>query len=137
MIIALRIVLGLLGLLFVWIGLGFLTFPQVSGGDFGLEAIGNRGLSSIRADFTAFFCVSGGALILGAWRRNGGMLLVTAALMGITLAGRAVSLALDGPYDGWLAPMTVEAVAVALALLGSRALPEKPAAPEQDAAVFN
>lgn len=126
MIIALRIALALLGVLFVSMGFGFLTDPVAAGGDFGLVADGAQGLSSIRADFTAFFWVSGGAFLLGAWKRNGDMLLVTAALMGITLAGRGVSLALDGTYDAWFLPMTVEALAVILALIGSRVLPEKP-----------
>jgi hypothetical protein len=125
MIIALRIALALLGVLFVSMGFGFLTDPVTTGGDFGIAAQGPQGLSSVRADFTAFFWVAGGAFLLGAWKRNGEVLLVTAALMGIALAGRGISLALDGTYDAWFLPMGVEALSLILALIGSRVLPEK------------
>lgn len=135
MITVLRALLLLLGLLFVWMGFGFLISPEISGSDFGLVANGNRGFSTIRADFPAFFWVSGGALIIGAWKRNGDMLLVTAALMGITMAGRTLSLVLDGTYDGWFAPMTVEAITVILALIGSRVLPHRALAPEREEAL--
>lgn len=123
MIFVLRLVILLLGLLFVWMGLGFLVSPTISGSDFGLVAIDNGGLSSIRADFTAFFWVSGGAFLIAAWRVNREILLVTVALMGITLIGRAVSLAVDGTYDGWFLPMTVEALTVLVGLAGYRLLP--------------
>ena len=123
MVLLLRGVLALGGVAFVLIGASFLFDPLGQGGDFGLEPIGNQGLSTIRADFAAFFGVSGGALILGAWKQRGDMLLVAAALMGITLAGRAVSLALDGTYEGWQMPMAIEALTVVLALFGARVLP--------------
>ena len=120
MAMVLRGALVALGLLFVGIGGTFLFDPVGQGGDFGLTPNGNQGLSTIRADFTAFFWVSGGALILGAWKQRGDWLLVAAALMGITLAGRAVSLAMDGTYEGWPLPMAVEALTVMLAVAGNR-----------------
>ena len=119
-----RGVLALGGLFYLFVGSQFLLFPVEQGGDFGLTANGNAGLSTIRADFAAFFGVSGGALLIGAWKRNGAVLLVTAALMGITLGGRLLSLALDGPYEAWFVPMLAEAITVILALVGSRILPE-------------
>lgn len=120
--LVLRAAIGLLGLLFIGIGFGFLTDPVGMASDFGMAAAGNRGLSTIRGDFTAFFWVSGGAFVIGAWRENGSLLLVTAALMGIVLAARGLSLALDGTYAGWHEPMAVEALAVILALLGAKVL---------------
>lgn len=119
----LRIALILIGLLMIGIGFGFLTNPATIGPDFGLSPIGNQGMSSLRGDFTAYFWVAGAALVLGAWRRNGNLLLVPVALLGITFAVRALSLVIDGPYDGWVAPMAVEAVTVTLAFIGSRMLP--------------
>jgi len=114
MMIALRVVLALLGVVFVFVGLQFLTDPVTMGADFGLTPIGNGGLSTLRADMTSFFWVSGGALLIGAWRGRGAYFLVTAALMGIVFAARCLSLALDGPYDDWQMPMAVEAVTVIL-----------------------
>ncbi|MBU2588399.1 MAG: hypothetical protein RQ806_03455 [Erythrobacter sp.] len=125
MIFALRIALALLGVLFVSMSFGFLTNPGTAGGDFGITALGPQGMASIRADLTAFFAVAGGAFLLGAWKRNGGALLVAAALMAIAFAGRSISVVFDGTYDGWFVPMGVEAVSVILALIGSRVLPEK------------
>ena len=125
MIIALRAALALMGLLFVYLGITFLIDPVEAGAGFGISPNGNQGLATIRGDFPAFFWVSGGAFLLGAWKRNGPVLLVTVALMGIVLATRFVSLAMDGPFEGYILPMAVEAIAVVLGLLGARTLPEK------------
>ena len=125
MITALRIALALMGLFFAYLGLTFLIDPVGAGAGFGIAPNGNQGLATIRGDFPAFFLVSVGGFLLGAWKSNGGALLVTVALMGIVLATRFVMLAIDGPFDGFVLPMVVEAVAVVLGLLGARMLPEK------------
>ncbi|NVE95792.1 DUF4345 family protein [Altererythrobacter lutimaris] len=123
MVTVLRALLLLGGIFYIGLGAGFLLDPASNGPDFGVIPDGAKGLSSIRGDFTAFFWVSGGCLIIGAWKRYGDMLLVTAALMGTVLLGRTVSLAVDGSYDGWWTPMLAEAITVILALIGSRVLP--------------
>ena len=125
MIIALRAALALVGLFFVYLGFTFLMDPVAAGEGFGISPNGNQGLATIRGDFPAIFWVTGGALLLGAWKRNGPVLLVSVALMGIVLGTRFVSLALDGPFEGYLLPMVVEAVVVVLGLLGAKMLPEK------------
>lgn len=122
MVTVLRALLLLGGIFYIGLGTGFLIDPATNGPDFGVVPDGAQGLSSIRGDFTAFFWVSGGCMIIGAWKRYGDMLLVTAALMGIVLMGRTVSLGLDGGYEDWWMPMLVEAITVALALIGSRVL---------------
>ena len=124
MVLIVRAALMLAGLLFVVLGGTFLLDPIGQGGDFGVSPNGNRGLSTIRADFTAYFWIAGGSLIIGAWRRDRTLLLVAAAIMAITCIVRGVSLVLDGPYDGWSMPMAVEAFVVIIALFGSRALPQ-------------
>lgn len=118
-------VLMLGGIVFVLIGLGFLFDPAGSANDFGLAGDGARGLSTLRADMTAFFVLGGAAMIWGAWKRNGELLLVPAALFGIAFTGRAVSLVADGFYEGWWTGMTVEALVVALSLAASRLLPHR------------
>jgi hypothetical protein len=125
MTIVLRIVLGLLGVMFVFIGMQFLFNPVTMGADFGLQPIGNGGLSTIRADMTAFFWVAGGALLIGAWTQRATLFYVTAALMGITLAGRCLSLVLDGSYEGFAAPMVVEGLTVALCLVAIKRMSAK------------
>lgn len=126
MITALRVILALLGALFLFVGAQFLIDPVTTGGDFGLAPKGNGGLSTIRADMTAFFWVSGGALLYGVWKQRGDAFYVTAALMGIVFCARCLSLVLDGTYEGWLPPMAVEAVTVILCLFGARAMAGRP-----------
>lgn len=111
------------GILFTVMGIGFLVDPAASGADFGLAANGNHGLASLRADMPAFFLVAAVAMMVGAWRRNGDLLLVPAGLMGIALVGRIVSLVLDGPWDRFWEPMLVEGVTVIVLLVASRVLP--------------
>lgn len=123
MIVILRALLFVGGLFYVLMGVGFLLDPAGSGADFGIAPQGTMGLASIRADMTAFFLVAGGCLIWGAWARKGDPLLVSAALMGIALFGRIVTLVIDGPHDGFILPMIVEGVTVVIALFCSRVLP--------------
>lgn len=113
------------GIAFVLIGCGFLLQPESSAMGFGLTARGAQGLSTLRADMTAFFVVGGASMIWGAWQRNGELLLVPAALFGIAFIGRAVSLAADGFYEGWWTGMSVEALVVFLSLWASRVLPHE------------
>lgn len=113
------------GLLFLLLGLSFLIMPLAAVSDFGLSADGAKGLAVLRADFPALFFVGGGAMIWGAWKRNGDLLLIPALLFGIALFGRCVSVLADGDYDRFWFPMLVEAVAVVLTLTASRVLPHR------------
>lgn len=113
----------LLGLFDLFIGLGFLFDPVASGASFGLAATGTQGLASLRGDFASFFCVIAVSMMWGAWRRNGDLLLVPAALMGTVFLVRLYSLAVDGAYPGYVVPMTVEALHVVLLAVAWRVLP--------------
>lgn len=113
----------LFGLFDLMIGLSFLLNPAETAVGFGISANGLQGLSTIRADFTAFFGVVAVCMMIGAWRRNGDLLLVPAAVMGIAVTVRGLSLAIDGTYPGWHVPMLVEALHVALLVAAWRVLP--------------
>ena len=113
------------GLFFLVMGLGFLLMPASTVTSFHLAPDGAGGMAVLRADFPALFFVGGGAMIWGAWRRNGDLLLVPAALFGIALFGRLVSLFADGAYPQFWSPMLVEATAVILSLVASRVLPHR------------
>lgn len=113
------------GLFFLLMGVNFLAMPASAGQSFALAADGAAGLAVLRADFTALFFVGGGAMIWGAWKRNGDLLLVPAAIFGIALFGRVVSIFADGTAPGFWFPMLVEAAAVILSLIGSRVLPHR------------
>lgn len=113
----------LFGLFDLFMGLSFLFTPAEAAVGFGLIPQGAMGLSTLRADFTAFFCVIALSMMWGAWRRNGDLLLVPAALMGTAVAVRAFSLVVDGPYPGQFVPMVVELLHVILLLSAWRVLP--------------
>lgn len=113
----------LAGLLDLFLAIGFLTDPAGSGVQLGVAPIGVAGLSTMRADFTAFFLVAAGCMMWGAWRRNGDLLLVPAALFGIAVTGRAINLVIHGGYPGFALPMVVEAFHVALLIVAWRVLP--------------
>ncbi len=111
------------GIMFLVLGIGFLVDPAASGADFGLASDGNQGLATMRADMTAFFVVAAVTMMVGAWRRNGDLLLVPAGLMALALTGRIVGVIVDGPWDGFWQPMLVEGVTVVVLLIASRVLP--------------
>ena len=112
-----------MGLFFLVMGLNFLAMPQSAGAGFGLTPDGPAGLAVLRADFPALFFVGGLAMIWGAWKRNGDLLLVPAALFGIAFVGRAVTAAVDGIYPEFWLPMSVEAFHVVLLLAARQLLP--------------
>lgn len=113
----------LFGLFDLMMGLNFLLNPATTATGFGLAAGGTQGLSTLRADFTAFFGVVAACMMIGAWRRNADLLLVPAAVMGVAVSVRAISLAVDGTYPGWQVPMLVEALHVVLLVSAWRVLP--------------
>ncbi|MEL7189788.1 MAG: DUF4345 family protein [Pseudomonadota bacterium] len=124
MLIGLRVLLVLGGVVLLFLGIGFLTDPAGSGADFGISADGAHGITSIRADFTAFFVVAGASLIWGALSRHRASLITGSALMLIPLAARSVSLFIDGSFEGYLQPMVFEGVFGVLGLIGAVALPK-------------
>lgn len=113
----------LFGLFDLFMAVSFLLDPVQAATGFGIAADGARGLSSVRADFTSFFGVVAGCMMLGAWRRNGDLLLVPAALMGIAAVVRLASVAIDGTYPGWMMPISVEIAHVILLIAAWRVVP--------------
>ena len=125
MIMALRGLLIAGGGLLLFLGAGFLMDPVGSGADFGLVVETTHGITSTRADFTGYFVIGAGCLMWGAIARRRDPLVIGGALMLVTLAVRVVSLSIDGPFDGFVLPMIVEAVIGTLALVGAQVLPAK------------
>lgn len=113
------------GIVFVLIGLGFFFQPETTGANFALLPDGVRGLAVMRADMTAFFLVGGGCMIWGAWKRNGELLLVPAALFGIAFLGRLATAMVDGTTPQFWLPMVVEVATVIVTGLASRYLPHQ------------
>ena len=111
------------GVMYLFLAASFLIDPVGAAGGFGLSVSGNTGLATLRADMFAFFGIAGLTMIVGAWQRNGDVLLVPAVLFMLALLGRIVSGFADGAGDGmWLA-MAVETVSAIILLVASRVLP--------------
>lgn len=120
-----RLLVGLTGAFNVLLGLGFLLDPAQAGLRFFLTSLGTQGLATMRADFTAFFVTGGLFALVAAWRGERAPLLVPLSLLSIAIAGRAISLAVDGAPTTAFPPMVVEAVMIAVLALGWRAFGER------------
>ena len=120
------VVIGLIfvaGMFNLFLAVSFLYDPAGMGASFGLTPNGPLGTAVLRADFTAFFAVIGLCMLRGAWKRNGDVLLVPAALFGIAFCGRAVTGLLDGTQIGFFQPMVFEAAQFLLLVVGWRVVP--------------
>ena len=127
----LRVLVGVIGVFNIVIGLGFLLNPAGAAAGFFLTPEGSQGLATLRADFPGFFITGGVCALIGAVQRDARALLVPMLLLAVALAGRCVSLVLDGTPSTAFPPMLVEAVMISVLALARRNLtnwrPEKPA----------
>jgi hypothetical protein len=118
----LRVLIGLTALLYITLALGFLLDPAQAAARLGIGAIAPLGMATLRGDFIGFFGTIGILALLGAVRNEARYYIAPLMLVGMTLAGRLITVAASG-FDATMGPpMLVEAVTVALLLLGSRSL---------------
>ena len=117
----LRAAIGLAGLLFVVLALGFLHDPAAAAARLGVGPLGPLGLATLRGDFFAFFAVGGLLSIAGAVRDDARLLLAPLLLIALTLAGRLITVAVSGFDPAMGPPMMVEAVMIVLLWFGRRA----------------
>ena len=115
---SLRLVIGLIGLFNIAIGLAFMIVPDKLGAAFFLEPIGVQGLATLRADFPGFFIGASVFALVGAWTGRTQALLVPILMLGLALFGRFVSIVIDGVTATTIPPMVVEAVMIAVLVLG-------------------
>ena len=72
----------------------------------------------IPASIESFTALS---LAWGAWKRRGDVMLPALGLFGIALTGRLINLVAQGPYEGWIVPVGVEAFHCLVIVLAMRA----------------
>ncbi|MBN8607953.1 MAG: DUF4345 family protein [Caulobacterales bacterium] len=118
--LVLRIVLGLAGLVFVVMGIAFWANPAAPAARLGIEAASALGTSSLRADMAAFFGVAGGLTLLAAVRSNARLLTAPLLMIAIALAGRIITVIVDGYTPDMMQPMVIEAVLLGLLAAGRR-----------------
>jgi hypothetical protein len=99
--IAIKLIPGLVALLFLMMGIGFLSDPVAGAQQVGVSPLGIDGLSTIRGDLAGLFLACVVLLALGIWRNEGTWLLAVAVLMLVIAAGRVVGFVVDGvPGEG-------------------------------------
>ena len=124
--LALRIVLGALGLLSLMIAARILADPSAAAAQFGLLVNGPLGQATLRADVAALFAATGGLSVLAAFKGDGRFLLGPVCLIGAALAGRLLNVIAAGFTINQVAPILIEVVTLAVLVAGFRGL--RPAA---------
>lgn len=126
MVVVLRILVAAIGVLAMlgvgqhWFDLDAVTAER------GMQAIGDIGRANLRADVGGLFLGISGLTLFAAVRQHQGAILVATVLLGATLIGRFVSIAIDGYSAAVAPPMVVEAILIAILLFVYRAWGKKP-----------
>jgi len=118
----LRVVIGLFGLLFVVMAIGFVLDPARAAANLGVGPISPLGLATLRGDFLGFFGGSGALSIIGAVRNDSRFLTAPLLIVALTLTGRLVTIVVSGFDPAMAVPMIVEALLVLALGLGWRSL---------------
>ncbi|MCH1492513.1 MAG: hypothetical protein L7T24_08135 [Luminiphilus sp.] len=101
-------------MLFLLVGAGLLFNTTEAAANMGLVELAAAGRGTVRADIAGFFI--GGALIqlVAAFRRDPSLLWPVQLLLLLALAGRCLTLVLDGPVAAGVPGMGVEIVILML-----------------------
>ncbi len=91
----LRVLAGLVGLIFLVLGIGFLTLPEVLATQFFAEPARAVGINAIRGDFGALFLGMSFFCLLGTLTGHRRLLLVPIVLLTLVVTGRVTSLIVD------------------------------------------
>jgi hypothetical protein len=126
MIIVSRILVAIIGVIALlgvgqhWFDLDAVAIER------GMQAVGDIGRANLRADVGGLFLGISGLTLFAAVRQHQGAILAAIVLLGATLIGRFVSIAIDGYSAPVAPPMIVEAVLIAILLFVYRAWGKKP-----------
>jgi hypothetical protein len=113
-------VIALLGVGQHWFDLGAVAAER------GMQAIGDIGRANLRADVGGLFLGISCLALFAAVRQHQGAILAAIVLLGATLIGRFVSIAIDGYSAAVAPPMVVEAILITILLFVYRAWGKKP-----------
>lgn len=128
MTVIVRIAVGLVAVLFLYIGAGiWFTFDATVAGLGLTNEIPALGRAAIRADFGALFFGVGGMSAMAAWRMSRTYAFGALILVSIAITGRIVSILFEGPAPGGTPPMLIEALSIGI-LASARHVWKSPAA---------
>ena len=126
MIIITRILVAVIGVIAL-LGVGQHWFDlDAVAAERGMQAIGDVGRANLRADVGGLFLGISGLALFAAVRQHQGAILAATVLLGATLIGRFVSIAIEGYSAAVAPPMIVEAILIAILLSVYRAWGKKP-----------
>ncbi|MCK9362054.1 MAG: MBL fold metallo-hydrolase [Syntrophales bacterium] len=120
-----RFIIGLIGLFFLFLGIGFYTFPELLAAAFFIQPLSLQGLNSLRGDFggvflgMSFFCFFGAATGRRRW------LVVTIIFLLLIVSGRLLSFALDGFSAAGLQSVIIEIVLLIVLTASTVMIPPK------------
>lgn len=126
--LALRIVLGALGLLSLLLAARIWADPSSVAAQLGLLVNGPLGQATLRADVAGLFAATGGLSVFAAFKGDGRFLLGPLCLIGAALAGRLLNLGLAGFTVSQVAPVLIEVLVLSILTAGFRGL-RRPASP--------
>ncbi len=124
--IAIKVVVGLIGLLLAFMGINLMFIdPAAAAGGFNVTPIGPDGLNTLRGDLGGMFVTGGVLLALGIVQQKAQWFYAVAILMGLIALGRLVGFVVDGgPGDATLPAFISELVFVAiLSFAGMKIVP--------------
>ncbi len=118
---ALRVLVGLPALLFIFIGLRWLIDPAGVAAEFGMPLMEGLGLSTQIGDLGSFFFAGGSMVLLGLWKKQAIWFQAPALLLACTAVFRTLAWGLQGA--SFAGPqIAVEVVLAVLLLIASRRL---------------
>ncbi|MEZ5550571.1 MAG: DUF4345 family protein [Pseudomonadales bacterium] len=121
MLLTMKILVGLIALLFLSMGGNLLLNPGEAAASFALTPVGEAGLNTLRSDFAGLFLASCLFLILGLVQGRGVWLQVVAILMLLIAAGRLLGFVVDGaPVPANIQAFVAEIVIAAILLVTDR-----------------
>jgi len=109
-----------LGLLMTLMGLGLFFHPAEIAAILGLVPTSTLGIGTIRGDLCVFFLMCGGPMLMAAYQRNTGLLILPLILIGGTLFGRTISLFFGTVDFAVIQTMGLEAVMVGVMVAARR-----------------
>ncbi|MDP1738931.1 MAG: hypothetical protein Q8L23_16005 [Caulobacter sp.] len=123
--ILMRAVIALAGLAALLLASRFWIDPAKIAGVMDLTAGGAAGLGTLRADMAGYFGAAGVLFLAAAVRAERVWLKPVLLMLAIALVGRVINLVLTGGGSVLYPPMVVEAVLLAITVLGLRVLGPK------------
>ncbi len=112
--IAIKVVVGLMAALFLVLGVGVMFDPTTAPAQFGVEALGPVGMSTLRGDLGGMFLGSAVMLAWGILRGRTTLFLAVAVLMGAIAFGRSIGFVVDGANPRVITAFVVELVMVVI-----------------------